>query len=60
MTEPAIGKGCRAKTKTVRLSSKSLEKALKEVDRRGLNKFENFGEMNKLKKANTRLAKQAA
>ena len=60
MTEPAIGKGCRAKTKTVRLSSKSLEKALKEVDRRGLNKFEKFGEMNKLKKANTRLAKQAA
>ena len=60
MTEPAIGKGCRAKTKTVRLSSKSLEKALKEVDRRGLNKFENFGAMNKIKKANIRLSKQAA
>jgi hypothetical protein len=32
----------RAKMKMVKLSSKSLEKAIREVERRGLNKFEKF------------------
>jgi len=35
-------KGGRAKIRMVRLSSKSLEKAEKEVARRGLDKFEKF------------------
>ena len=32
----------RAKMKMIKLSSKSLEKAIREVERRGLNKFEKF------------------
>ena len=40
MTELSEGKSVRAKTKTIKLASKSLGKALKEVSRRGLDKFE--------------------
>ena len=40
MTELSEGKSVRAKTKTIKLASKSLDKALKEVSRRGLDKFE--------------------
>ena len=39
MTELSEGKNVRAKTKTIKLASKSLDKALKEVSRRGLDKF---------------------
>jgi hypothetical protein len=42
MTEPVGKKGSRMKSKRVKLSSKSLEKALREVSRRGLDKFEKF------------------
>ena len=35
-------KSKRAKMKMIKLSSKSLEKAIREVERRGLNKFEKF------------------
>jgi hypothetical protein len=34
------GKNVRRKAKMIKLSSKSLEKAIREVERRGLNKFE--------------------
>jgi hypothetical protein len=40
MTEMPLSKGGRSKIRMVRLSSKSLEKAEKEVVRRGLDKFE--------------------
>ena len=49
ITEPPMGKGMRSKSKSVRLSSKSLEKALREVSRRGLDKC-----------VTTSLSKQAA
>ena len=42
MTEPVASNGKRMKTTSVKLSSKSLEKALREVSRRGLDKFEKF------------------
>ena len=42
MTEPVSRNGKRTKTTSVKLSSKSLEKALREVARRGLDKFEKF------------------
>ena len=40
MTEMPDGDNARPKTKSVKLASKSLDKALKEVTRRGLDKFE--------------------
>lgn len=48
-SEFSMGKGMRSKSKSVKLSSKSLEKALREVSRRGLDKC-----------VTTRLSKQAA
>ena len=43
MTEiPEKTKSARPKMKMIKLSSKSLEKAIREVERRGLNKFEKF------------------
>ena len=42
MTDVERGKSGRGKVKKVKLTSKSLDKAKKEVVRRGLNKFENF------------------
>ena len=40
MSEPMSSNETRMKSKSVKLSSKSLEKALREVSRRGLDKFE--------------------
>ena len=60
MTEPATSKGGRMKSKTVKLSSKSLTKALREVSRRGLDKFEKFAEDKPLKKVKSTESKQAA
>ncbi len=59
MIEPPASKGSRAKSRTIRLSSKSLEKALKEIDRRGLNKFESFVS-GKAPRKSPRFPKQAA
>jgi hypothetical protein len=42
MVEPIVSSGKRMKITSVKLSSKSLEKALREVSRRGLDKFEKF------------------
>ena len=42
MTGMVRGKSGKGKVKKVKLTSKSLDKAKKEVVRRGLNKFENF------------------
>lgn len=44
----------RPKMKMIKLSSKSLDKAIREVERRGLNKFEKFVK----KKAKSRISKQ--
>ncbi|MDC0547472.1 hypothetical protein OAO16_00790 [Opitutales bacterium] len=41
------GKKVRPKAKMIKLSSKSLEKAIREVERRGLNKFEKLGSIPK-------------
>jgi hypothetical protein len=41
------GKHYRPKAKMIKLSSKSLEKAIREVERRGLNKFEKLGSIQK-------------
>ena len=60
MTEPAASKGGRMKSKTVKLSSKSLTKALREVSRRGLDKFEKYAEDRPLKKVKSSESKQAA
>ena len=60
MTELSEGKNVRAKTKTIKLASKSLDKALKEVSRRGLDKFEKFEKKNKKKKSSASKIKQAA
>ena len=60
MTELSEGKNIRAKTKTIKLASKSLDKALKEVSRRGLDKFEKFEKKNKKKKPSPSKIKQAA
>jgi len=60
MTEPSQGKLSRVKTKSVRLSSKSLEKALREIDRRGLNKFESCSDNKKVKENKLSVTKQAA
>jgi hypothetical protein len=47
MTEVIEGRGCSVKVRKIKLASKSLLKAKREVIRRGLNKFEKFSE-NKL------------
>ena len=60
MTEMPEGKNVRAKSKTIRLASKSLDKALKEVSRRGLDKFEQFEKTEKKKKVVHRKIRQAA
>ena len=59
MTEPVASNGKRMKTTSVKLSSKSLEKALREVSRRGLDKFEKFDQSKSDKKVKT-LSKKAA
>ena len=60
MTEPMSTNGNRMKTKSVKLSSKSLDKALREVSRRGLDKFEKFKDKKPSKICNKGLSKQAA
>lgn len=60
MTEMPSGKNSRPKTKSVKLASKSLDKALKEVARRGLDKFDKFEDNAKGKKVSSPKAKQAA
>ena len=60
MTEMPATKNARPKTKNVKLASKSLDKALKEVTRRGLDKFEKFENKGKRKKISSPKAKQAA
>ena len=60
MTEMPAAKNARPKTKNVKLASKSLDKALKEVARRGLDKFEKFENNAKGKKVSSPKAKQAA
>ena len=60
MTEMPAAKNARPKTKNVKLASKSLNKALKEVARRGLDKFEKFENNAKRKKVSSPKAKQAA
>jgi len=60
MTEMPAAKNARPKTKNVKLASKSLDKALKEVARRGLDKFEKFENNAKRKKVSSPKAKQAA
>ena len=47
MTEVVEGRGCSVKVRKIKLASKSLLKAKREVIRRGLNKFEKYSE-NKL------------
>ena len=59
MTEPVASNGKRMKTTSVKLSSKSLEKALREVSRRGLDKFEKFDQSKSDKKVKS-LSKKAA
>jgi hypothetical protein len=60
MTEPMSTNGNRMKTKSVKLSSKSLDKALREVSRRGLDKFEKFVDKKSTKSTTKSLAMQAA
>ena len=60
MTELPEGKNVRAKSKSVKLASKSLDKALKEVSRRGLDKFEKFEQKEKKNKSSRSKIKQAA
>jgi hypothetical protein len=44
----------------IKLSSKSLDKAIREVERRGLNKFEKFESKSKASKVRKTKDKQAA
>ena len=60
MTEMPEGNNIRAKSKSIKLASKSLDKALKEVTRRGLDKFEQFEKKEKKKKIANRKIRQAA
>ena len=53
-------KNTRAKMKLIKLSSKSLDKAIREVERRGLNKFEKFEVKSKPSKVSKSKDKQAA
>jgi len=60
MTSPVSSNGKRMKTTSVKLSSKSLDKALREVARRGLDKFEKFNDSKSLKKEKSPFTKKAA
>ena len=60
MSEPVGKKGNRMKSKSVKLTSKSLEKALREVSRRGLDKFEHFEDEKFTSKIKTTASKQAS
>ena len=60
MSEPLSSNGKRMKTTSVKLSSKSLEKALREVARRGLDKFEKLDEAKSVKKVKSLITKKAA
>ncbi len=60
MTEMPAAKNARPKTKNIKLASKSLDKALKEVARRGLDKFEKFENNANRKKVSSPKANQAA
>ena len=61
MTEfSAKGKNARVKVKMIKLSSKSLDKAIREVERRGLNKFEKFETQPKQSRMTKGKVKQAA
>ena len=60
MTSPVSSNGKRMKTTSVKLSSKSLDKALREVARRGLDKFEKFNDSKSLKKEKSQFTKKAA
>ena len=53
-------KNARPKIKMVKLSSKSLEKAVREVERRGLDKFEKFDTKTKSSRVSKGKVKQAA
>lgn len=53
-------KNARPKVKMVKLSSKSLEKAVREVERRGLDKFEKFDTKTKSSRVSKRKVNQAA
>ena len=53
-------KNARPKVKMVKLSSKSLEKAVREVERRGLDKFEKFDSKTKSLRVSKGKVKQAA
>lgn len=53
-------KRTRPKIKMIKLSSKSLDKAIREVERRGLNKFEKFESKSKPSKLRKTKDKQAA
>ena len=56
MTEMPDSDGARPKSKTVKLASKSLDKALKEVARRGLDKFEKKAKKKKVSRSKIRQA----
>lgn len=60
MTEMPESDSVRPKSKAVKLASKSLDKALKEVSRRGLDKFDEFESSPKSKKTTDRKEMQAA
>jgi hypothetical protein len=60
MTEMPESDSVRPKSKAVKLASKSLDKALKEVSRRGLDKFDEFESSPKSKKTTDRKEIQAA
>ena len=60
MTEMSDSKNSRPNTISVKLASKSLDKALKEVSRRGLDKHDDSDEKLSKKKASVRKVKQAA
>ena len=53
-------KNIRVKMKMIKLSSKSLDKAIREVERRGLNKFEKFETKSKPSRESKIKDKQAA
>ena len=56
----AKSKNTRVKMKMIKLSSKSLDKAIREVERRGLNKFEKFEAKSKPSRVSKIKDKQAA
>ena len=61
MTEiSSTGQSTRKKFKMIKLSSKSLEKAQREVERRGLNKFEKFSNRATKSRSNKAKLKKAA